>query len=105
MTYEVVISEEAEYDLRSIYEYIAFSLLSPVNASGQLERIEKQIMGLDESPYMYPLFKREPWKTRGLRCFPVDNYMVFYIPDDESSKVTITRVLYGGRDVNKIFDH
>lgn len=102
MSYEVVLSDDAESDLRSIYEYIAFSLLSPMNASGQLGRIEKRILDLDESPYMYPQYKREPWKSRGLRFFPVDNYMVFHIPDDVSRTVTVTRIPYGGRNVTKI---
>ena len=36
MIYEIEISEQAEVDLRGIYEYIAFELLAPENASGQL---------------------------------------------------------------------
>ena len=104
MKYEVVISEEAENDLRMIYEYIAISLLSPINAAGQLSRIEKQILSLDESPHKFPRYKREPWKSRGLRFVPVDNYLIFYIPDDDHAKVTVTRVMYGGRDITGILN-
>jgi toxin ParE1/3/4 len=32
---------------------------------------------------------------------PVDNYCVFYIPDMEQTVVTIIRVMYGGRDIDK----
>ena len=42
MTYEVTITEQADVDLRRIYEYIAFELLSPDNAAGQLERISRK---------------------------------------------------------------
>lgn len=38
MIYEVITTDQADADLRSIYEYIAFELLSPDNAAGQLER-------------------------------------------------------------------
>ena len=31
---------------------------------------------------------------------PVDNYLVFYIPDDDAGIVTIIRVMYAGRDVD-----
>ena len=31
---------------------------------------------------------------------PVDNYLVLYIPDDDTQVVTIIRVMYGGRDVD-----
>ncbi len=41
MSYAVCISHEAEEDLRGIYAYITFNLLSPKNARGQIDRIEK----------------------------------------------------------------
>lgn len=31
---------------------------------------------------------------------PVDNYLVFYIPDKNVGIVTIIRVMYAGRDVD-----
>ena len=65
MIYDIVISDQAEIDLRGIRQY-----------------------------------ELEPWKSRGLRVAPVDNYLVLYIPDDDTQVVTIIRVLYGGRDVN-----
>ena len=41
MTYRVALTEQADSDLRGIYEYIAFSLLEPENAAGQLDRLEE----------------------------------------------------------------
>ncbi len=43
MTYRVALTEQADSDLRGIYEYIAFSLLEPENAAGQLDRLEENI--------------------------------------------------------------
>ena len=43
MIFDVIISAQAEEDLRGIFEYITFELLSPENAEKQLERLEKQI--------------------------------------------------------------
>lgn len=34
MTFEIEISDQADADLRGIFEYIAFELQSPDNASG-----------------------------------------------------------------------
>ena len=45
MIFTVEISEQADSDLRAIYEYIAFELLSPENASAQLDNSNK-IQGL-----------------------------------------------------------
>ena len=44
MIYDIVISDQAEIDLRGIFEYIAFELQAPENASGQLDRLEACIM-------------------------------------------------------------
>lgn len=43
MMYEVEVSEQADSDLRGIFEYIAFELQSPENASGQLDRLEERL--------------------------------------------------------------
>ena len=100
MIYEVEISEQADSDLRGIFEYIAFELQSPENASGQLDRLEKQILGLDTMSERYRKYEKEPWKSRGLRVLPVDNYVVLYIPDSDKKVVTILRVMYAGRDID-----
>jgi toxin-antitoxin system, toxin component, relE family len=44
MIYDIVISYQAEIDLRGIFEYIAFELQTPENACGQLDRFEAFIL-------------------------------------------------------------
>ena len=44
MIYDIEISDQAEIDLRGIFEYIAFELQAPENASGQLEDVYKRQM-------------------------------------------------------------
>ncbi|MCM1246761.1 MAG: type II toxin-antitoxin system RelE/ParE family toxin [Roseburia sp.] len=100
MTYKVEMTEQAETDLREIYEYIASTLLSPENASGQLDRLEAHIVKLGEFPEKFRRYEKEPWNGRGMRVMPVDNYLVFYVPDKEVALVTVIRVIYAGRDVD-----
>ena len=100
MIYEVKMTGQAELDLRGVYEYIAFELQAPENASGQLDRLEEQILSLDTMPERYRKYEKEPWKSRGLRVLPVDNYVVLYIPDSDKKVVTILRVMYAGRDID-----
>ena len=100
MIYEVEVSQQADSDLRWIFEYIAFELQSPKNASGQLDRLEKQILSLNTMPERYRRYEKEPWKSRGLRVLPVDNYLVLYIPDHHKKVVTILRVMYARRDID-----
>ncbi|MGM9941699.1 MAG: type II toxin-antitoxin system RelE/ParE family toxin [Bulleidia sp.] len=104
MTYEIEVSEQADSDLRGIFEYIAFELQSPENAKGQLDCLEKRILSLDMMPERYRKYDKEPWKSRGLRVMPVDHYVVFYIPDSDKKVVTILRIMYAGQDQEKQLD-
>ncbi len=101
MSYTVNITDRADNDLREIFSYIAFELKSHINAVGQLERLEAEIESLSELPERYQRYGREPWRSRGLRCMPVDNYYVFYIPYEERLTVDVIRVMYGGRDIDR----
>ncbi len=104
MRYIVEISHTADADLRSIFKYIAFTLQSFQNALEQLNRLEECIMGLEMMPQRFRQYEKEPWHSRGLRILPVDNYLIFYIPNEETKVVTIIRVMYGGRDVDKLLN-
>ena len=101
MKWSVSYSEEAKQDIRDIYEYIAFELLSPDTANAQYRRIIEAIRKLDEMPLRFPLYQEEPWNGLGMRWFPVDNYLVFYFADEDIQNVSIARIMYKGRDVHK----
>ena len=99
MIFDVSYSEEARQDLRDIYEYIAYELLVPETAARQAERIMKAARSLEQIPMRYRLYEGEPWHSQGLRVLPVDNYLVFYLPDETNATVSIIRIMYGGRDI------
>jgi len=103
MKYEIILTEQADADLRGIYEYIAYTLLEPGIATGQLDRIERDIMSLDEMPERFRTFEEEPWHSKGLRQMTVDNFIVFYIPQTENKTVNVIRVMYGGRNIDEQF--
>ena len=101
MIYEVRMTPEAKNDLRGIFEYIAFDLQSVQNAAGQIDRLEKGISELNQMPERFRKYEKEPWHSRNLRVMPVDNYLVFYIPDQTTKIVTVICVMYGGRDADR----
>ena len=104
MIFNVVYSSEARQDLRDIYEYIAYELLEPDTAAGQTNRIMKAARSLEQMPMRHRLYEEEPWHSQGLRFLPVDNYLIFYLPDETNNIVNIIRIMYGGRDVKKQLD-
>lgn len=91
--FSVIISAQADKDLRAIYEYIAVTLLSPENAFAQLSRLEERILKLDDMSLRYPVYKND------IRIMPVDNYLVFYSVGEEGKTVRVLRVMYGRRDI------
>ena len=101
MIWKVNYTEDAEQDLQSIFDYISGVLLEPVTAANQTNRIMDVADSLDHMPLRYRLYDKEPWRSRGLRVMPVDNYLVFYLPDETKKTVAIIRIMYGGRDIDK----
>lgn len=100
--YKVSYSADALDDLRKIYAYIADKLLVPDIAVAQLERIRKEVRLLDFMPARYVLVEWESWHSMKIHQLPVDNFIVYYLVDDEKKAVTVVRVFYGGRDIEGI---
>ncbi len=101
MSWKIQYSASSREDLKTIYDYIACELLSPEYASGQIERILKAVRSLEDMPMRYSVYSEEPWKTKQVRFLPVDNYIIFYLPKDDSNTVNIVRIIYGGRDMKR----
>ncbi len=99
MSWDIIYTAGARRDLKEIYGYIAYELLVPETAKRQMQRIMQEIRGLDEMPMRFRLYDRDPWHSKGLRFFPVDHYLVFYLPDEAEHTVYIVRIMYSGRDV------
>lgn len=104
MIYDIVLTEKAEEDLRGIYEYIAFELLQPEYAVGQITHIERKIMQLEQFPEKFKRYPKEPWKSRNMRIVSADNYVIFYTPIEEKTVVVINRIMYSGRNHDKQLD-
>ena len=94
MIFEVEISNQADIDLRNIYEYIAFELQSPMIASGQIDRLEKSIIGLNQMPARFRKYEKEPWHSRGLRIMTIDNYFKYFITYILIFKIFLVTLLY-----------
>lgn len=99
--YDVIITAEAEKDLQDIFRYIALELLEPTIAMNLCDSIEREILQLSSMPDRHALYKKEPWFSRGLRFFPVGNYLIFYIVRDSDSTVHVLRIMYSGRNIQK----
>ena len=101
---KVVYTSKARQDLRNIYEYISFTLLVPDAAKNIVERIMTTVRTLESMPERNPLYKEEPWHSQGVRFVPVRNYLVFYTISNETETVSVSRIMFGGRDISHQLD-
>jgi len=87
-------SARAEFDLVAIWGFIAKD--DPAAADRQLDRIDAACKMLAENPNAGP--SRDDL-ARGLRFFPVDNYLIFYTVGDDG--ITVVRVFHAARDYRR----
>lgn len=101
MSWKIQYSASSREDLKSIFDYITYELLSPKYAVGQVERIMKAVRSLESMPTRHQIYEEEPWKTIQVRYLPVDNYIIFYLPKEDTNTVNIIRIIYSGRDMKR----
>ena len=79
MTWKIKYSESSKEDLKSIFGYISLELGAPKAAGQMAERIMKAIRSLEKMPMRQQIYNEEPWKSKQIRFFPVNKYIIFSI--------------------------
>ena len=97
--YTVQITDKALTDMEEIYTYIAEQLSAPENAIEQYNKIAEAIQNLNVFPERVRIMESESEHAMGLRQFPIDNFSVFYVIED--NRVVVTRVLYSASDISR----
>jgi len=101
MIWNIQYTYSAKQDLQSIYDYISDVLLVPEAAEKQADRIMDAVDSLANMPLRHRLCEYEPWRSKSWRVMSVDKYLVFYFPDESQSIVSIIRIIYGSRNIEK----
>ncbi|SDK09155.1 type II toxin-antitoxin system RelE/ParE family toxin [Natronincola ferrireducens] len=93
--YSIKMTPRAVADLDNIFKYISEELFAASVAGNILERIEREIMRLKDFPFSCNYVADEYLRNKGYRKLIVDNYIVFYLVEEEKKQAIIMRVLYG----------
>ncbi len=99
MSYELIISESAKADLKNIIEYISYQLHAPEAGKKLIRSMLGKIHSLCDMPKMYKMYPNEPLRSKNIRYIPVAKYVIFYKILEDSQKIYISRVMYGGRNI------
>lgn len=96
--YKIQFSKYARNDLIDIYSYIKYNLQEPVIAKKLIAKIREEINKLKDNPTIYAVIKHEIIKKREIRKIKVDNFIVFYMVEENNKIVEIVRIMYGRRN-------
>ena len=102
MSYDIHITRAAERDLLNAAAHIEFVLKNPKAADGLLDEAEKQINNLGDFPEKFRLVDDPVLSSWGIRFVIVNNYLAFYIIDEQKNMVIIVRFLYQKSNWNAI---
>ncbi|MFZ7101864.1 MAG: type II toxin-antitoxin system RelE/ParE family toxin [Peptococcaceae bacterium] len=100
--YKVIIQIPAQRDLQGLLRYIKDILKEPVIAKRIYTSIKEQILALDQMPLRNSVVQEQPYAAMGVRKLLVENYIAFYIIDEEKCEVHILRILYNRREWQNI---
>ena len=96
--YEVIITERAKQELKEIYDYISKSLMEENTADKLIDKIEKELLQLEDIPEGFSVIENYRKKDFEYRRLPINNYVAIYRIYKEKREVYIIRIVYGGRN-------
>ena len=92
--YKVVDLPTARRQLEEAVMYIAVELCAPNAAMELADEVDEAVQKLKEMPYRFPIYHTLYAMKREVRFFPVKNYNVHYVVNEETKTVEIWRVLH-----------
>lgn len=92
----------ARRDMVDIAKYIGVKLANPTAAERLAEKMIESAEKLTDMPYKCPVYTPIKPLTHEYRKLIVQNYIMFYWVDEDKKFVTISRVVYSGRDYKKL---
>ena len=98
MNYTIHITGKAVRDLNDAVDYIDYNLLNPLAADRLLEKTEAEINKLATMPKRHKIVDDPVLAAWGIRFIRIDNYLAFYVVDEQNKIVHLVRFLYGKRD-------
>lgn len=102
MSYTIHITQTAERDIMRAADHIEFNLKNPSAADHLLDATAEQINSLSDMPQRFRLADDLVLSSWGIRFVIVNNYLAFYIIDEEKQIVIVVRFLLQKSNWNAI---
>lgn len=95
-------TDAAKEDLDNTLSYISKELCNPIAAKNLFEKIEKKIDMICDFPESCPVVENEFVVRKDIRKSIVDNYIIYYIFEEDKKIISILRIVYGRRNLDEI---
>jgi len=102
MAYELILTDDAHADIAETLAYISRTLENPPAAARFLDELDACYRKLREYPLAFPLCRNIRLRQSGYHWAAIGSYLLFYRPAPSEGRVYILRLIYGGRDYEKL---
>ncbi len=99
--YKLFYTEEADWDLVVIYNYIAED--SPERVVNYLGKIEKCVLQLQDFPNFENNSRYAELNKLGVKMLPFEDYLIFYTVNSRTETVNVIRVLHDSVNYRRLF--
>ena len=89
--YSIFYTPTFESDIDNIINYIAED--NPTAAYNLIQKFQNSISILSDFPFKGTIPNYAQLRLKGIRILIIDNYIIFYRPDENSKTISVLRVL------------
>ena len=98
MSHNIFLTQTAIQDMQDTLDYIEYSLNNPEAAEKMHNLIVAKLKTLQDFPKRNAPVPDEILASCGIRFTNVNNYIIFYVIDEDNTAVTVLRILYNRRN-------
>jgi len=95
-----MVTEVAEQDLNDIVDYL--NGFSPEIGTRYYRLIKKELYKILDMPFSYSMVRNKRLRKLGYRWTVVRNYIIFFVPNNDTKIVSIKRIMYARRDFDAL---
>ena len=96
MKFQVTFHDKAGIDMDEIEKYLY--QFYPSTARNFFKKMKKQVIQLEDMPYVYPAYEKDPY----FRRMVLGEYLLFYSVNESRNLVIVHRIFHHSRDIKSL---
>lgn len=92
MSYELIIADMANYQLKVIIEYMCNKLYNEQAAKNFIDKLQEKYNKVSTNPYIYEASRDTRLEEKGYRKIVIDNYVIMYVVNEDKKEIYINGI-------------